>query len=113
MRLALKMMKTRATEKGGKKFFVVRKLEEKREKRKEERKQREFCFFSVFCLFLGKGEIFFWGVHSPKNIITRFDETFAQYEQLSLSLYSKEHLSVIFSSSQRVIIVLLLVLLFI
>lgn len=65
MRLALQM-KTRATEKGGKKFFVVRKLEEKREKRKERRGNREtFCFFSLFCLFLGKGEIFFGGGAFP------------------------------------------------
>lgn len=114
VRLALQMMKTRATfRKVGRSFSLWGNLKRKERKEKRKGNREKFCFFSLFCLFLGKGEIFFWGVHSPKNIITRFDETFAQYEQLSLSLYSKEHLSVIFSSSQRVIIVLLLVLLFI
>jgi len=46
---------------------------------------------------LGKGEIFFFGVHSPKNIITRFDETFAQYEQLSLSLFTPKNISLLYS----------------
>ena len=95
-------------------FCCEETLREKREKKRGEETERRwkretFCFFSLFCLFFWGQSDFFWGVHSPKNIITHFDETFAQYEQLSLSLYSKEHLSVIFSSSQRVIIVLLFI----
>lgn len=81
---------------------------ERKEKRGEET-ERRFAFFPCFVCFWAKARFFFFWVHSPKNIITHFDETFAQYEQLSLSLYSKEHLSVIFSSSQRVIIVLLFI----
>jgi len=41
--------------------------------------------------------IFFFGVHSPKNIITHFDETFAQYEQLSLSLFTPKNISLLYS----------------
>ena len=115
MRLALQM-KTRARERWEEVFRCEETLREKREKKRgKERKQREVLLFFLVLFVFGQRRDFFWGggVHSPKNIITHFDETFAQYEQLSLSLYSKEHLSVIFSSSQRVIIVLLLVLLFI
>ena len=99
MRLALQMRKReQLLERWEEVFRCEETLREKREKKREERKQREtFCFFSLFCLFLGKGEIFFGGVHSPKNIITHFDETFAQYEQLSLSLFTPKNISLLYS----------------
>ena len=115
MRLALKM-KTRSATRKVEEVFCCEETREKREKKrgeerkKKERRERSFAFFPVVLFVFGQSD--FFGciplkTSSSSLVLTRPSLN----KNNSLSLYSKEHLSIIiFSSSQRVIIVLLLVL---
>ena len=114
-RCVLRLKWKREQQKGGQ-FFVVRnhernfwrKRERKEKRRKGNTERREkFCFFSFDCLFLGKVIFRCIPLKTSSLILTKPSHNKNNSLSLSLSLsLSPNDFSILFSSSQRVIIVL-------